>query len=922
MMFNLGTVHVDYSNLKECKLFMSVTSVDGIPTDNSCLANCGSVFICEIEISKSKSTCVLNPQRSDKIAEPVDTTNYVPCRGKTRTPRCWNLAEYYGQTTITITLKAKKLFRKKVVGKRVIKLSELLGKQQEHTIKELLPGAWSVSHQIVIPTRLSLAEKLKKISKRSGSTWLETAKSASNSLSQATAAAPSPLSLSAEKERAALESGANNLRGQSYEAIPAEVQDNRFLPKCAYVTVHIEYRLIQLQNCLCLGLSATAPLVPTMPLCTRQVIADDNISADPSAVSVTEEVISLSELHLLAATAPSGVVVEVMRALARKDSLPSALEICTTGCKLDHATCIPTHPPRSLELSSRRGEGSTSRVPAVPNSSFSAFDLALLYRQENTVLEMLQRCGSLCFANITMGKASPLHFAVRGGSTPCVEYLGRYLKKYGARKVTGPGARLWNSSLSAKLEWRDEQDDTVLGLACRCAGSASAYAIAIYLLILGSDSGAVNNQSKYTPLMYACHSGAGQLISALLSIVKSTQDITDGILNVGDVTSILNNTAVLDVEPAVRAEIQVAIASAAQAARSGALAVHLYANQRSSNILRGRNPAEGGYFNPLAMYLCDPARRDDLLGRHALHIATQYGSGEMVGMLLEIGMSCADVDFMGDNAFHIAARRGDRAVVLRLIEYEQQQWTVHKDLVKQGKSLEVMLHRAQALLGRNVVGDTPVDVAMEARHFSAAHEFLKAAVQTYGSIPPRLAAAYYRQLEICVAIAHSPGTLSPGFPHPSPRCNSGSSTPTSPRQGERLNSTERHIGACFKLLTGSMGDSSLPCSSGVRIGVLEEEQPDDAADSVEYMLALSQLGLKHITETAGACSISYLPGFNPAAAGNPVAADSPHQQAQDAAIAVPSVGALVLTTPVAASRLPASQLHSGPITEEEKTQDY
>jgi ankyrin repeat protein len=709
------------------------------------------------------------------------------------------LAEYYGETRIQLRLKTRKMFRDVTVGTRTIRLSELLAKQQENNVQELKQGTWCMRHQIKVHTTIKNNKKVTR-SPATPSLWLRTAKSAHNSLAAASSTATG-LNITAEKQKLSgngpFEPSQTRSGTHHYVSVPAESNTTR---KGTDVTVHVEFRLVQLQSCLQTSLltardptieiassggnsprrgrragADSPPVTPTsrtapssaQPATVSQQLASTGTAA--STASTVKEYAQMSELQFLAVTAPSGMVVEVMRALARQDALPAAMELrhvitadpavasiaessagaasnAVTGVGAVSGVNAGTRPRRSLGTAAGSSGGP---APADNTSGLTAFELALLHRQETTVLEMLQRCGGLCFNNITVGRGSPLHAAVRGGSAVCVEYVGRYLRKYGARRVTGPGARLWMSSLQAKLEWRDAQDDTALAVACRSAPADSAHAIAIYLLILGADAAAVNTLTNYTPLMYACQHGPAELVSTLLSIQKSPQDILDGILNVGDVNSILNNATMLDVEPAVREELQSAIATAAQTARSSALANHLYSNSRSSNILRGRNPAEGGYFNPLSTYTCDPTRRESSLGRNALHLAVQRGDGAIVQLLLNIGMSCAEVDYRGDNSLHIAARRGDKGIISLLADAERTEWTAHKELIKQGKSLEVMRHRAQALLKRNCVGDTPVDVALEGKHFAAAGELLRGAIKAYGTVPLALAQSYYDRLQIC-----------------------------------------------------------------------------------------------------------------------------------------------------------------------------
>jgi hypothetical protein len=774
------------------------------------------------------------------------------------------------------------MFSDKVIGTREIKLSDLLGKQLQQGAYDLQPGCWGVKHRVVVPTTLRDKRKAARrmgngTSSGNSSSWLETAKSATNSLT-ASATPGGGLNITAEKQKARMLDAEEQARGaSSYTAVPSDAA-GKFASKRVQAEVHFEFRLVQLQGCLQLNLTADTPAIMTPD--TPGTVSDTARAG--IAPGMEKDCISISELHLLAATAPASMTVDVMRALSRKHSLPDALalrsavyspkagaeKIASVSSGGNRAQTRPPLHPRSTGTRSAgtpiSGPSASSAAVECPLRCVTPFALALLFQQDVTVLEMLQRCGSLCFAGIEPECATPLHAAVRGGSATCVEYVGRYLKKYGSRRVTGSGARLWNSSLSAKLEWRDNQDDTALALLCRRSHMQNAHAIAVYLLILGSDPAAVNGQSKWTPLMYACKSGPPLLVSTLLSIVKSYQDITDGILNVGDVNSILNNTTSLDVDAGVREELQNAIAASAQAARSSALARHLYTNARSSNILRGRNPAEGGFLNPLTAHVCEPGKKESQLGRNALHIAVERGDGEIVQMLLDIGMTCVDTDYKGENVMHIACRRGGKGLVAKLAECEVKEWAAYKELVKQGKSLELMRHRNQALLSRNCAGETPVDIALEGRHFGAAAEVLGAVAKAYGAIPPRLARGYYATLERDALMNSYTPTASAMTPETSSKSgtkgtSSKTNSPVRASPGAKAAATlERHFGSCVRILLPYVADISSGLPTGEQRD-LADGALDNHADTVEYMLALSPLGLKYITDSAGAGAVSYLP---------------------------------------------------------------
>jgi hypothetical protein len=811
------SAHVqEMPSMRECKLFLGVSSVERIPFNIGCAANCSKTYLCDIEIVKTTASISLTAHHENMPAQSFQPS-FRPLASAGQQTTVWSLAEYFGDTKITIKLKECKLLRDVVVGTRTMKLSELFFKQRDHTTCELVPGAWTIKHEVIMHTSLkdhSVKPQRRRVNNSSANSWLVTAKHARSSLSGAPSVGPTSI----EKQKMRILNpedllAGNSSPGSAYEALPVSpAQTAPQKPKGVEVTVCLEFRLVQLQHCVQLGLTAAlgsgvggvasvspgpgdginrtpvdrravSPGIfsPGLSLVLPSEATQDHASpASPGSNAHTatgaKEYVHISELHYLTACAPAATVVEVMRALSRKDALTYALELRHTPAA-DPAARVPSasttgraRPRRSL-LSANLTNSGTDGATTV--TGWTPFEFALLYRQEQTVLDMLQRCGSLCFPHLTAGRGSPLHAAVRGGCIVCVEYLVKYLRKYGTRRVTGPGARLWASSLSAKLEWRNAQDDTALALVCRLPATASTHSIAMYLLIQGADPAAVNAHTGYTPLMYACEQGPTQLVATLLSIVKTPQDVLDGILNVGDVNSILNNTALLDVEPAVRMEIQTAIATAAHVARNSALAYHLQTNARSNNILRGRSTTEGGHFNPLSVYICEPGRRELTLKRTALHLAVLHGRAEMVEQLLDIGMSCADADCRGDNSLHLAARRGERALTAKLVEAELREWGTYKETVRQGKSLEAMQHRSQALWARNCVGETPIDIALEGRHFAALDELLRGAMRAYGTIPVVQARQCYRQLEELQA------TVAPHSPAAAPTATS-QAVPTTP----------------------------------------------------------------------------------------------------------------------------------------------
>eukprot|EP00598_Pedospumella_elongata_P011415 CAMPEP_0184993866 /NCGR_PEP_ID=MMETSP1098-20130426/47159_1 /TAXON_ID=89044 /ORGANISM="Spumella elongata, Strain CCAP 955/1" /LENGTH=987 /DNA_ID=CAMNT_0027519809 /DNA_START=13 /DNA_END=2976 /DNA_ORIENTATION=+ len=904
--------------LRECKLFFHVKSVEDVPSKVSCMGMCTSKYQCEVEVVGNRKVYTLQTKPSD-IGDHYNTLTNVnsspfDCDGKRGHPS-WDLAEYYGETKITIKLMKRKFLKSVVVGKKTMFLSELFEAQTRATKRQSIAKneipTWSVDYAIPLTTTLKAKRRYPQHATNS---WLSTAKNASSSLS-------SPVAynnLEEGKPMMLVEEPAIPSRGQAY--VPVSNQLAATTERTgAQVLIRIDFRLVQLRNCqhLCF-----TPLYPSLAaLCSTVPTsrAFNSIGATPVSgkIESTPALIRCSELHLLAMCAPPGVVIDVMRGLSRREALAGALALRTTSD--DDSALSVAQPAQSSISTSLQGNlrsvgGGQLRSlprdnPARLNDTagWTPLECALLHQQEDTVLEILQRCGGLCFTDLTAGQATPLHAAVRGGSALCVEYICRYLKRYGAKSVTGPSARLWNSSMNARLDWKDQDGDTALALACRLPRNSRAHSMVLYLLMLGADPGALNDLNGYTPLMYACQAGAVKIVTDLLSPTKSEQDVMDAILNVGDVNSILNNSINLDVEPAVRDQIQAAIADAAHSARSSALATHLQSNPRSRNILRGQNPLDGGYFNPLSLFLCEPCRRDKAMGRHAMHIAAEQGNMEIVQALLQIGMSHTDIDFFSDNSVHIAARRGHAAVVGILVNAEQRAWAAHQQQIRQGKSLETMQHRVQPLLVMNCYGDSPVEAALDAGHFHVAEQIITGAVEIYSgdavedSVWRRLLRALDEALvKLSIAAEESRSSAPPSPLHLRSVSNtnvqankngseSGSrkSGKHSPAKGSKEDG-EKCIAQCRALLLKRLTQKDSANKGHVDLSekeietftvntrrhqVLDSAYIDDVADEEEYLMALSSLGMKYITDNLSSYS-------------SPVGGDVTNIVAGDAASAV------------------------------------
>ncbi|KAJ1384238.1 hypothetical protein B484DRAFT_18530, partial [Ochromonadaceae sp. CCMP2298] len=126
--------------LRECKLFMCVRCVEGLPVSGGCglglgmglgrgLGVRGGRFSCEIEVLKTKHSTKLAPQAE---APPSTHTKHTPRGGDSgdRAWDCWDLAEYFGQTKVTLKIKKTTALKRVLVGTRTIALSDLVALAQ------------------------------------------------------------------------------------------------------------------------------------------------------------------------------------------------------------------------------------------------------------------------------------------------------------------------------------------------------------------------------------------------------------------------------------------------------------------------------------------------------------------------------------------------------------------------------------------------------------------------------------------------------------------------------------------------------------------------------------------------------------------------------------------------------------------------
>ncbi len=541
------------------------------------------------------------------------------------------------------------------------------------------------------------------------------------------------------------------------------------------VSVKFSFRLVALQHCL--ELRSRLTLLVPLP----------DLEAKSPHMG--------SELHALSATAQASEVVSVMCTLAAKHALGPALRLRSS------LHCTP-------------------------------LDCALLAGNDSVAVEILQRAGVLCFRDLATGRAGPFHHAVRGGSRLCVETLWRFFRKYSPREASvAGGATHWCPTLSALLEWRDEQGDTPLMMACRLSDRGH---LASLLLLCGADIAAVNS-SGCSPLLLASAAGNSAVVGVLLSVLKSAAELEENLYAVS--------------------------AAVVAASHDNALQRHLRLNARSRNLLKGRSPVTGGFLNPLSLLCCDPALREGDSGRQAVHLAAQGGHAVVISMLLGVGVSCAETDRHGDNLFHLLAKGGHLAAVSdpRILGFERSQWAAHLELLRD-LLVETMHSRAKALTALNFRGKSPTDLALEGDHLELAAVLEEAARDIYGEPRPALSALREMLAEAgsrphSVALVQT--VLSVG--------DSGATAPA--RAWERVHQEEKEDCAPSPRRHASPGPKTSGSVSADRLKVLlaTKETPscvsdalqqqdddfstDDRADEEEYRFALSALALKNLGDS-------------------------------------------------------------------------
>lgn len=470
-------------------------------------------------------------------------------------------------------------------------------------------------------------------------------------------------------------------------------------------------------------------------------------AASSSLTPPSTTTLYVSEMHILVAFAPTPLLIEVMKTLAWRHCLDDALTSKSNG----------GHVP--LEFALRYQQ---------PHA---------LYEQNN-LYELLQRTGRMCFPRLSDGRDTVLHAAIGGNNAVALDLLCRFLKKYGPEFLVSDTGHPVNRhlSLSTLLEWPDHEGYTPLMLACSLPHHREQ--MLRTLLLAGADVAAIQVRHGYNVLSCAVVHGHAVAVDILLSLMKEPSEVmliavpqpmpmpmptpaptitpatAAAAANTGGAVAGAGMGGDLDGDDAFFAATATAAANnhVHHAAPPPALAPanttvyqpppdalsrHLRHNARSRHLLRDSQLETGGFFNRLALYICQPAQRQRDTGRTALHLAVLHGHVTITLQLLEIGLSLLDVDVQQEHVFHVlwhplaiatptattAAGAGaaaataslwttrERLLQEALLPYEAERWHQYRDVV-QPRSWEWMLRRQVPFLQRNVHGQHSIDLGL------------------------------------------------------------------------------------------------------------------------------------------------------------------------------------------------------------------
>lgn len=294
------------------------------------------------------------------------------------------------------------------------------------------------------------------------------------------------------------------------------------------------------------------------------------------------------------------------------------------------------------------------------SDGLNALDTALKLGRVDVVYELLSRAGHWCFQGTQYMHSCCVHHAVMGGNIKCLYLLLRFLKN--KNSIVGIGSN-WNSTFAEMMEWKDQNGNSPLSLACSLP---HGFLVAKLLIAFGSKIDQYNPVTLQTPFMLACECGNAQLVSFLLRSKKS----------------------------------------------------------KAEQLAAVRSNSEVIVPNSLARLKCSPSNRDQS-GQTAILLAARNGHLIVVRNLCSLGVSLLDATISGDNIFHCAASSGSMSLCEYLVSLETKEWAKYRIDARKKSLLRSMYHRPRILLQRNSRGLRPDQIALESGHPSLA-EFLRA----------------------------------------------------------------------------------------------------------------------------------------------------------------------------------------------------
>lgn len=634
------------SNIKDCLLYMEVLSIS-LNTPR-CEKKRLSLHVSAATLERRSFQLHSSNRKSSSDFMHEESVSFVTKPAVSGQSCVWEFADFYGMQSLDFTLEQTQLFgyKTKKLGEISIKLSDLLKHQASEEGKKFLKVSESPYLFDDFASRLCVEYEVPMaITVRKDRTWWQRRNGSREIVGTSRFAEDEARKLGRAKAAAAKKGtfrqdlkqfyADNTLSSSSAsDAIQAVQSVSTQRPIGYMARIKLRFRVVHLSKCLVRSVHNWLPP-------WRQEI---------KGKSPTEPH-EMTEFHLLAAYAPSGLLVEAMKILAWKSALSNVLSLASSG-------------------------------------GLVALEYALLTGNSANVFEMLQRTGRLCFPSLVANRSSVFHCAVVSRNSFSLDCLCRYLRKYGPNSYASRGTQD-HLTLSVLIEWKDGLGLTPLHRACM--HTPEDIKVVEYLLLAGADISSVHTASHRTALMYACAAGATHTVNTLLSVVKSDSELYETWegLNGPSVTS--NHVS---------------------SSSSDALSRHLRSNARSRRILRGRNPLQGGFFNPLALYPCNPSQREIQTGRQAIHIAVRQQHIDIVLALLQVGVSLIETDTENENIFHAVCRNLDVVSWAQLLPFEERRWQIYAQQAR-SRALDLMYQPYLPLLGRNCRGENCLDLVLE-----------------------------------------------------------------------------------------------------------------------------------------------------------------------------------------------------------------